>query len=29
MKDTYKTLFDAKNEFYKNGNFVRNHFLKI
>jgi hypothetical protein len=28
-KETYKTLFDPENVFYKNGNFIRHHFLKI
>jgi hypothetical protein len=29
MKETYKTLFDPENVFYKGGNFIRYHFLKI
>jgi hypothetical protein len=28
-KETYKTLFDLENVFYKSGNFIRHHFLKI
>jgi hypothetical protein len=28
-KETYKTLFDPENVFYKSGNFIRHHFLKI
>jgi hypothetical protein len=26
-KETYKTLFDPENVFYKSGNFIRHHFL--
>jgi hypothetical protein len=25
-KETYKTLFDPENVFYKSGNFIRHHF---
>jgi hypothetical protein len=28
-KETYKTLFDPENVFYKRGNFIRHHILKI
>jgi hypothetical protein len=28
-QETYKTLFDSENVFYKSGNFIRHHFLKI
>jgi hypothetical protein len=28
-KETYKTLFDPENVFYRSGNFIRHHFLKI
>ena len=29
MKETYKTLFDVENVFYKSGNFIiSHHFLK-
>jgi hypothetical protein len=29
MKETYKTLFDPENVFYKSENFIRHRFLKI